>query len=421
MDRRNRGHRRPSRASRAARAGVVAALIAGGGAAIAATSLGLHFARRVLTPARRPEAGVEVLAVDAGGSSGLPTVRLRGPDAALQGRYSFIFDGGAHHARLGPAVSGPSAAGAGSDVPGGGVVRTIVGEDRGRLRAGARGRVTGWWFTDPNELGLEVDSVEIPVEGGLAPAWQIGPAPGSAVVGRWAVHVHGRGALPEEVLRGVAPVARAGTTSLVIAYRNDPGAPRGQHGRYGLGLAEQRDVDAAIAWARERGAERVTLVGWSMGGTASLLAATRGPHRGRIDGIVLDSPAVDWPGVLRHQALLAGAPKWVGALGSLALRLGVVRGAVPGERGTDVSSLTPEAFAARLHVPVLIHASPDDSYVPWEGALRLARLRPALVTLRAARGEHVKLWNVDPEGWERATEAFVRELRDPSRNSEAAH
>src|SRR5690606_25943289 len=96
--------------------------------------------------------------------------------------------------------------------------------------------------------------------------------------------------------------ARAGITNIIISYRNDPGAPAGRHGRYGMGLSESRDVDAAIAEALNRGAERVTLFGWSMGATACLVSATRGEHAGIVDGLILDSPAIDWRGLLTHQA-----------------------------------------------------------------------------------------------------------------------
>jgi len=210
----------------------------------------------------------------------------------------------------------------------------------------------------------------------------------------------------------VAPLARAGITSLVISYRNDPGAPRGMNGRYGNGVAETRDVDAAIAEALRRGAERVTLFGWSMGGTACLLSATEGPHRDVVDGLILDSPAVDWASLLRHQAAGYAAPRGVADLGIRMLGRGLVRGGEPG--GIDFARLTPDAFARKLTVPVLVHASRGDRYVPCEGAERLAEARPDLVQLRLQdRGGHVRLWNVDPDAWEGATEQFARALPRP--------
>lgn len=380
----------------------------GVGLAGGSLALSTRFARKVLTPAARADARVTVLAIaDAPDAPTGRRVWLHGPDAALAGEYSFIFDGGAGHAKLG-AVADRVRIGEQDRV-----ARDVVGIDRGMLRVGARGRVTGWWYTDPAELGWGAERVMIPVDGGLSWAWIVRPAEGAEQSGRWAVHVHGRGALPEEALRGVAPLARAGVTSLVLAYRNDPGAPRGLGGRYGLGLAERRDVDDAIAWAISHGAKRVTLVGWSMGGTASVLAATRGPFRSAVDGLVLDSPALDWPELLLRQAELVGLPAPFAVLAMGLIQRGWVRGAVPGAKGTDLRRLTSEELARGLRVPTLIHAGPDDSFVPWGSSQRVAALRPELVTLREAAGEHVKLWNVDPEGWERATEDFVRALDPP--------
>ncbi|MBO1901862.1 hypothetical protein J4H92_07860 [Leucobacter weissii] len=395
------------RSGRIARTPVV---IAGAAAGTVGAAIGLsaHFARRVLTPARLPEARTIVRAVDSD-ADGRGRIWLRGPDAALPGKYSFIFDDGSSHARLGAALEQVVR---GRDRL---VAREVLAVDRGSLRPGARGRVTGWWYTDPAELGFETRRVGLRLEGGPSWAWIVSPPADRALDGRWAIHVHGRGALPEETLRGVAPFARAGITSLILAYRNDPGAPRGLRGRYGLGLAESRDVDAALAWVREQGATSVTLAGWSMGGTACLIAAARGPQHGLVDGLVLDSPAVDWSGLLDRQARLSRVPTGVARLAGALMQLGIVRGAVPGRRSTDIASLSPERFAAELRVPVLIHASPGDTFVPWEGARRLAELKPESVRLRQGAGEHVKLWNVDPGSWERATETFVRGLTEGER------
>jgi pimeloyl-ACP methyl ester carboxylesterase len=144
-----------------------------------------------------------------------------------------------------------------------------------------------------------------------------------------------------------------------------------------------------------------------------VLAAGRGPHRSVVDGLVLDSPALDWPSLLLRQAALVRLPSAFARLAMRLMQRGWVRGAVPGAKGTDLGALTAEELAGGLRVPVLIHASADDTYVPWGGSLRVAQLRPELVTLREAAGEHVKLWNVDPEAWERATEEFVRALPAP--------
>lgn len=367
------------------------------GAAVAAVSVSAHFARRVLTPEAQQESKVSVVELEPDTS----TVWLSGPQVELDGRYSFIFDDGLGHAKLGPVAASRYV---GSELM---VARGVVAVDRGQLRVGSTGRITGWWYVDPGELGLDFEQVEVPLEGGFSWGWRVNPLATASPRDHWAIHIHGRGALPEETLRGLMPFAQAGISSLVLAYRNDPGAPRGRRGRYGLGVAESRDVDAAIAWAREQGARRVTLVGYSMGGTAVVYSATRGPLRRHVESIVLDSPALDWPGILLHQARLLRVPGWVARLGALLLDRGVVLGAIPGRRGTPVSELVPSFLSDRLNVPTLIHAGPEDTFVPWAGSVELARLLPSLVTLRESHGEHVKSWNTDPEGWERATFDFL--------------
>lgn len=382
----------------------------------AALTVAWKFALQVLTPSARIESGVEVVAlVPAAGSPTGTRVWLRGPDIALPGNYSFIFGVTqrsqqhlAGHARLGPVVQRE---GSGRQLR---VARDVQSVEQGELRVGARGRITGWWYTDPSQLGYASRRVAIPMRGGVSWGWVISPP--NAVPGRWAIHVHGRGALPLETLRGIEPFAEAGITSLVIAYRNDPGAPPGIGGKYGLGLSEQEDVEAAIGWARLQGADRVTLVGWSMGATAVVLAASRERHAGLVDGMVLDSPALDWPGLLRHQAKLARVPLAVAELGMWMLRLGWTRGSFTDRRGTDISALTPERLSSVIHVPTLIHAGAGDTFVPWKGALRVARLRSSLVQLHPSPGEHVKLWNADPIAWNRETARFLRTLSSDAIN-----
>ncbi|MBP1325336.1 pimeloyl-ACP methyl ester carboxylesterase [Leucobacter exalbidus] len=386
-------------------AGVVAGGVAVAGAAIAGSAA---FARAAATPAVRRDTPIEVVRIER--AAGQSVVWLRGAEADLPGRYSLIWERG--HARVGEIITRA----------GGLVARTVVTVDEGDLIEGLRCRITGWWYPSAAALADESDDVrdvheiELPLTGGVAPAWVLRPAkrarPGRG--GRWAIHVHGRGALPAETLRGVAPLARAGITNLVMSYRNDPGAPAGDDGRYGFGVTEAADVDAAIQYALEQGASRVTLVGWSMGATACLVAATRGAHRDMIDGLMLESPAIDWPRLLEHQARLHRAPGGLAKLGIALLERGVVAADTAGD-GIDFTAVTPAAFARELQVPTLIHASTGDTFVPAAGAEELAKLCPNLVHLRLVdQGEHVKLWNVDAESWERVTEEFVRVLPRPA-------
>ncbi|MFF8817863.1 alpha/beta hydrolase family protein [Leucobacter sp. NPDC015123] len=380
-----------------------------GGVVGTAAGLAAYLGRRSVVVDRGLERPVTVRTVLTGDE---PRVWIRGEGAGARGQHSLLFDApgtvpgeGIGAAPTGHARLGPVLARNGADV-----LRPVVAVDNGALVAGCTGRMVGWWYTDPAEPGYRVEPIRYDTELGPMDAWIVHPRRPRKK--RWAVHVHGRGASPAETFRGIEPFARAGITSLIVTYRNDLGQPAGLNGRYGMGLSESRDVDAAIAEARSRGAERVTLMGWSMGGTASLVSVANGSHRAVIDGLVLESPGADWAGILRDKASEAGLPGWIATAGMMLLACGTVSSGE--EDGIDFAALAPEELARSLDVPTLILASPDDRFVPWHGARAIADARPDLVELVSIPGAgHVRLWNVDPERWEGTVLRFVAGLPKP--------
>ena len=64
-------------------------------------------------------------------------------------------------------------------------------------------------------------------------------------------------------------------------------------GRYGLGVTEWADIEAAIDYALAHGAKDVVLFGYSMGGAIALQAADRSRLRKRILALVLDAPMIN--------------------------------------------------------------------------------------------------------------------------------
>lgn len=367
-----------------------------------AVSVGATFAKKAVTPASRVRQPVRVLSVtqraDAGGEP--DSVQLnRGEDVGLPGdQYSFVFNQGRGHAQLGRILREDARS----------ITRELVKIDEGALLPGTRGRITGWWYHGPEDLGLPWQNECIPTELGPMPAWSIGSERTDS--DHWAIHVHGRGARRQECLRGVRPAARAGLHNLVVSYRNDPDAPRSSDGKYSFGIEEARDVVAAVRWARERGARRITLFGYSMGATTSLLAAEHPEVRPHVAGIVLDSPALDWREVLLHHARLSRVPAVATRIGLALLRGGSRLVGVA--RPIPLGVLTPERFAANLTAHTLVHSSPGDSFVPDAPVARFAAARPDLVTWRRQpAGEHVRLWNVDPLAWEAATQQFLNRVR----------
>ena len=82
----------------------------------------------------------------------------------------------------------------------------------------------------------------------------------------WAIVVYGINADREKGLRIAPTLQHAGVTPLLISYRNDLGAPDSPDGLYHLGETEWQDLDAAARYALRHGAQRLVLIGYSMGG-----------------------------------------------------------------------------------------------------------------------------------------------------------
>ncbi len=338
-------------------------------------------ARRVVTPMRRAT-DTEILAVD----TGAQTIELqRTLDTELPGRYGLFTTGTYGYIKLGAVLSADA----------GSVRRKLLTQIEPGARVDRAAAFSGYYYSSPSELHLRWENLLIGSPAGPCPAWYF---PASSKT--WVVQVHGRGATRAECLRAVPVLHAAGLPNLVVSYRNDGEAPRTKAGAYALGASEWRDVDAAIAYALRHGAERVILMGWSMGGAVSLQAAVTSGHRDRIAGIILESPVVDWRTVLRFQAKLARvrAPLPELAMGALQMpltaRLSGADAPIPFDR------LDMVARADELTAPVLILHSDDDGFVPADSSHALQEARPDLVTMpRFTVARHTKLWNYDQVGW----------------------
>lgn len=372
---------------------------AAGTIGIAATAIGLlaavagtvaavitvTMARRVVTPqATRPEEE-RIVAVDLASRE---VVLAASDETRMRGRYGLWFDHESGHARLGDVIDEDDRF----------VRRHLDAVDFGRLERADRGRINGWYHLGPWELGHEYHNVVVETPLGPAPAWVVPTAEPST---RWVIQVHGRGAKRQEGLRAVDPARAAGWNTLLISYRNDGEAPESEDRRYGLGGTEWADVVAAVRYAEEHGAERIVLMGWSMGGAIVLQAILRSAAvRERLVGVILDSPAIDWVDILRFQGQALGMPK---ELGDVVVRLlgGPFSGGLTGVAAPiDVEDLDPVARADELDAPILLMHSVDDGFVPIDGSRRLAAARPDLIEFEVFEGaRHTKLWNHDPERW----------------------
>ncbi|MFS0867463.1 alpha/beta hydrolase family protein [Microbacterium sp. 179-B 1A2 NHS] len=348
-------------------------------------------ARQVVTPAARV-ADTRLVDVD----TAAQTITLdRTAQTVLPGRYGLFTTGTQDYLKLGTVLTADDAT----------VTRKLLTQIGADDRLSGAAAFSGWYFTRPEELHLPFESISVPTSLGPAPAW-VFPAPAPTDV--WAIHVHGRGTTRSESLRAVPVFHAAGITSLIASYRNDGEAPPSAGGTSALGATEWSDIDQAIASARRRGARRVVLFGWSMGGAVVLQVALNSAHRDLIAGIVLDSPVVDWRQVLTHQARLMGLP---GPLAKVALdALG--RSWAGRLTGSDVAipfdELDLVSRAAELTSPTLILHSNGDDFVPPDASRLLHAARPELVEFEEFEvAGHTKLWNYDEERWAAAVHGWL--------------
>ncbi len=360
-------------------------------AAIAGTAATM-VARAVVTPPRRRRDPVRLLRVDKQAG----TVSLaRTPETAAPGHYSLVFAAETGRANVGAVVDESERT----------VTRRFWGEQGAQLERVRSVRLASapqLWVRD---LDLPWRWVDVQTPLGAMPAWLI---PAAQASDSWAIHVHGRGAVMTEPLRAVPLFRGRGWNSLVVSYRNDALAPPSPDGKFGLGATEWRDVESAMDWAAERGAKRIILVGWSMGGGTVVQASLNARHRELVAGIFLESPALSWRSILRYQGRAMRLPRAVTALGVWLIGSPFARPLLGLDAPIPLAELEIPSRLGELRVPILLFHSSADTVVPVEASREVARRRPDLVTYREfERALHTRLWNVDSGRWEQSLDEWL--------------
>jgi pimeloyl-ACP methyl ester carboxylesterase len=236
------------------------------------------------------------------------------------------------------------------------------------------------------------------VEGPLGnyPAWRIGGEEDT-----WVVLVHDHAASRRQALRVLPALAAAGFPTLTITYRNDPGAPEAG-GRSGLGDPEWQDLEAAVLYALDQGAEDVVLMGWGTGGTTAMMLWQESVQAGAVAGLVLDGPLLDPGAAVDADARAHQVPGLV---------VGWAKGLATLRFGVDWGGLNQIERVGALDVPILLFQGEVDAVAPVAVADRLAGLLPGLVHyVRIARAGHDECWNVDPSAYEAALISFLQEV-----------
>ena len=388
---------------RAAMRGASPALVAGVKGALTVLSVALagtlalmaagsvRMARKVVTPAGRvPD--TRILSLD----TAAQTITLsRTSDTELPGRYGLFTTGTADYVKLGSVLSESETS----------VTRKLLTHVGTDARLAPDAAFSGWYFDRPEQLHLPFTSELIGATVGPCPAWLFPAGDGDV----WVIQVHGRGTTRAECLRAVPLFHSLGITSLVVSYRNDGEAPRSRAGSYTLGATEWRDVDAAVGFARRRGARRIIVMGWSMGGAIALQLSLNSAHTDAIAGLILESPVVDWRIVLEYQARVQRVPSAVSGLAIEALKSEWASPLTRTGGGIPFDRLDVVARATELRHPILILHSDDDGFVPSDASHDLVVARPDLVELEVFDvARHTKLWNYDQARWSDSIRSWLQ-------------
>lgn len=345
-----------------------------------------------------PSYDLEVSRVDAATVDLVPTGDP--PDALTKdGVFGLRWEGG--YGQVGAVVAiGTPAEGDGA----GAVQREFTLLDGSMPEPGAPAELDVRAFpSDPADAGLGFEDVVVSGPLGEYPAWFVD---GDAAT--WAIVVHGNSMSRLDCVRMLPILAQAGLPTLTVTYRNDAGAPEDPSGKLRYGLTEWEDLEAAVEYALDQGAQDVVLVGFSMGGGVVAAFLQRSDLARHVRAVVLDAPMLDFSQTVDDNASRETLPL-VGV--SVPPSLTAVAKWMAGWRfDVDWGSLDYLAGADDFDAPFLVLHGTQDTTVPIVTSEEFRELRPDLVELVRCRGaEHIECWNLDTRAYERRVLSFLRQ------------
>ncbi len=279
------------------------------------------------------------------------------------------------------------------------VCRRLLEVSSGKLKIGAAdfGRVYGG--NPRTRLGVDYLDVDLKIGVGDIPAWVITAGDGATQSDAWAVLVHGWGQERAYCLQYVPLLTSLGINCIIPSYRNDLDAPKSPDGKYGLGLVEWQEAEAAMDYAVANGAKDIILYGFSMGGEIVMQAAIRSELKSRVAAVILDGPVLDWERTLFYQGSQYHLPRFVSLLTMKMLEI---------TKGIRLKDLNLIDNNIAVSCPILILHARDDAVVPFS-ASRLFSEKYANVTLcNFKEGGHMLLLNSNRERYESEVREFLQ-------------
>ena len=244
-------------------------------------------------------------------------------------------------------------------------------------------------------FGIEYEEMEYETSLGRQDAWQF-----EGDDDTWAIFVHGHRGIPGDGLSSLPVLHDLGIPALFITYRNDKGQPKDPSRIYQYGITEWQDLHAAAEYVLSQpGAREIVLVGHSMGGGIVVKFLYESPLASSVNGVVLDSPVMDFNAPVDLGARKRNLPSFV---------IATVKWLSTLRFGLDWDAMDYLKDADRLPSPILLIHGEDDTRVPIETSDKLAELRPDLVMYSVYPSTaHTDAWNTDSARYEQELREFL--------------
>ncbi|HCI85991.1 MAG TPA: hypothetical protein DHV68_04010 [Dehalococcoidia bacterium] len=270
----------------------------------------------------------------------------------------------------------------------------------GEFRPGTDARFERTPYPHDPYLAHELDYVEVFIE---APLGDIGAWLVEVDSDAWVILVHGRTSNRDSSLKILDDLYELNVNSLTIDYRNDEDAPPSESGYYDFGVTEWEDLEAAVQYALDDGAQEIILVGYSMGGGVVVNYQLRSPLSQHTNALILEAPMLNFGRTVDKGAQERSVPYPITAVAKTlaSFRFGVDWGAI------DYLSRADE-----IDVPVLLMHGEEDDTVPLETSIEFAEALPNLVEFHAyPEVGHVAIWNWHPDEYEELVTEFIERHR----------
>ena len=278
-----------------------------------------------------------------------------------------------------------------------GIITRQILSRSGFLEKGAWVRTSLFVHEENPKANLDLNYHDVSFESELGPltGWHI-----PEDTNHWIIGIHGHRSYRTETMRFVPTFQKCGLNVLLSDYRNDENAPIDKGGYHMFGLTEWPDLESAVNFCKANGAEKIFLMGHSMGGAILMKYLLESPTASIISGAILESPALDLNEIIEMKAaeiplLPRGAEYPVKKLVSRMVGL----------RWEDLNYLK---RTEELSTPMLLIHSQADETVPVSLSDQLATQRPDIVTyLRLENALHAAAWNTDKEVVESSIGTFI--------------